>query len=425
MRLSTEGRVGAVTLVGLALLAYMIIHLGNFNFQEDGYPLQAVFGQVSGLKQGNIVRYAGVEVGSVKGIQVKPDGVLVQMLIHSGVAIPEGSSFVIGTDGLLGEKFIEIYPASQASGFLAPNAVVRGQDPQGLEHLIASADKVLLDVQKLVQSLNDVFGDEKVKASFKDTVINAKEITANLNALTATLARMAAHNEGNVDVIAGNLRDVSGNLSAVTARVDKLIAGVDNNGQTAADLRETLANIKNTSSRIEKMAASLEGVVTDPQTGENLRQTLKNTREASEKANKMLSKVNSLSAETNFEVLYSPDAEKYQSNADIKINTSPNQFAVVGVHGIGDGNRGNLQVGTGDDRFDSRLGIVEGKPGAGIDAKLGNQMRFSVDVYDPNDVRVKLRSEYQLNPDTFLVGQTDNVNKETDRSTYFGVKHTF
>ncbi|CUH95515.1 putative membrane protein [Propionispora sp. 2/2-37] len=424
MNLSTEAKVGAVTLLGMALLVYMILHLGNFSLREDGYPLQAVFSQVSGLKQGNAVRYAGVEVGKVKDIRVSPEGVQVQLLIHSGVIIPEGSSFVIGADGLMGEKFIEIYPSASPRA-LEPNSIVRGEEPKGLDNLIANADKVLGDVQKLVQSLNDILGDEKVKASLKESMLNAREITANLNALSATLARMAENNAADVHTMVTNLKDMSGSLNMVAARVDGLVADIDNNGQTAGDLRETLANIKSTSARIENMAASLEGVVTDPQTGENLKQTLKNTREASEKANKMLSKVDSLNAETGFEVLYNPDTSNYQSNADIKINTSPTDFAVIGVHGIGEENKGNFQIGKGNESFAGRAGIVEGKVGVGLDAKINSQMRMSLDVYDPNDVRVKLRTQYQIAPDTFLVGQTESLNRNPEDNTYFGVRHSF
>ena len=65
------------------------------------------------------------------------------------------------------------------------------------------------------------------------------------------------------------------------------------------------------------------------------------------------------------------------------------------------------------------------KVGVGVDAKLGKQLKLSFDVYDPNDVRVKLRTQYQLAPDTFLVGETDNLNKSSEKSTYIGVRQTF
>jgi phospholipid/cholesterol/gamma-HCH transport system substrate-binding protein len=425
VNLSNEAKVGGFTVVALMLLAYMIIHLGGFSFGDKGYEVQAVFSHVNGLKQGNVVRYAGVDVGKVTTVQVVPEGIRASLLIRKGIEIAEGSRFSIGTDGLLGEKYIEITPAANSGSFLAPHSVVRGEQPQGLDTLIASADSVLADVQTLVRSLNDILGDDKVKASLKDTAINAKAITDNLNLMSAALARMALHNEGDVDIMVSNLKAMTMSLSSVSARVDSMLAGVDNNGQTASDFRETIANIRITSARIEKMAAALEGVVTDPQTAANVRDTLKNAHEASEKANKMLNKLDSVKVQPSVDILYNLNSEKYKTNADVRITTSPRDFAIIGASNIGDSTKTNLQIGKGDEQFATRAGIIDGKAGLGVDKSLGNQIRLSVDVYDPNDLRVKLRTQYQLAPDTFLVGQTDSLNKDAKQNTYVGIKRSF
>ncbi|MEG6585093.1 MlaD family protein [Dendrosporobacter sp. 1207_IL3150] len=423
--LSTEARVGSITVIGLALLAYMIIHLGGFSFGDKGYPVHAVFSQVNGLKEGNTVRYAGVDIGKVSAVKVTPEGVQVTVMINPGVKIPEGSKFNIGSDGLLGEKFIDIVPPSNNSGILAPGAVVRGENPQGLDQLIATADKVLIDVQKLVNSLNDVLGDEKVKASMKESALNVKEITSNMNAMSAAMARMAVNNEDDVNAMVRNLSAMSGSLRDVAARVDKMAASVDNDGQTAKDLTETIANLRSTSVRVEKMAASLEGIVTDPETSRNIKETLKNARSVTEKADKMLNKVESVSAKAGVEMLYNSDTGKYSTNADIRINTSDKDFAIIGVNDIGQGSKNNFQIGSGTDKFAGRAGIIDGEAGVGVDTKLGKQLKMSVDVYDPNDVRVKLRTQYQMTSDTSIVGQANNINKDTDNNTFVGVRHNF
>ena len=430
MSLSTEAKVGSVTLMGLLLLGYMIVHLGGFTLRgNDDYPVTAKFSHVGGLREGNAVRYAGVDIGRVKSVEIVPEGVNVTLMIQLGAQIPYGSRFMINSDGLMGEKFINIAPpVTQQSAnirFLEHGAQVQGEVPQGLDTLIANADHVLGDIQKLVQSLNDILGDEKVKAALKDSAVNAKDITANLNRLSASLARMAETNEQDVQVMVSNLAGMSASLREVAGRVDKMVANVDNNGQTAADLKETIANIKATSQRVEKMAASLEGVVTDPETTRSIKETLKNAREASEKANKMLSKVSNIKTETSFEMLQNRSDSRYSTNADIKISTSPQDFAVIGATHIGDGSRANIQIGKTNGSVDTRAGIIEGKLGMGVDANITKQMKLSLDVYDPNDVRVKLRTQYQVAPDTYVVGQTEAVNKDADKNTYIGIKRTF
>ena len=425
MNLSTEAKVGSVSVIAFILLAYMIIHLSNFTFGEKGYQVQAVFGQVNGLKQGDVLRYAGVEIGHVKDIKVAPEGVTVTFIVKPGVKIPVGSTFRIGSDGLVGEKHINISPPSQSQGFLKENDVVKGEDVQGLEQVIASSDRVLAEIHELVKSLNDILGDDKVKVAMRESILNAKELTNNLNIMSASLARMAQNNEGNVNMMMSNLSAMSTTLREVAERVDGMMAGVDNDGQTVRDLRETIENIKKTSARIENMAAALDGVVTDPETAKNIKETLRNARTVSDKANKMMSKVDSISTKAGVELLYDNKAGKYRSNADLRINTSPQDFAIIGVTGMGDGSKGNFQIGKGDEQFAGRAGVIESKLGIGADATLGKQLKLSVDVYDPNDVRVKLRTLYQLAPDTFIVGQTDNINKSSEKATYIGIRQNF
>ncbi len=423
--MNTEAKVGAITLAGLVLLVGMIVYLSGMSFGDKGYQVQAVFGQVSGLKPGNLVRYAGVEIGKVAEVRVLPEGVAADIMLNPGVKIPAGSKFTIGSDGLLGEKFINITPPREVKGFLAPNEQVLGENPQGLDELMVSANQVLAEIKTLVQALNDVIGDEKVRAALKETAFNTRDMTANLNRLTATLANMADNNQGEVTAIVTNLKDMSVSLKDTAARVDKMIANVDNNGQTAKDLRETIAALKQTSTRVEKMAAALEGVVTDPDTSKNIKDTLKNARDASAKANQMLDKVAAIKAEPSVETLYNPDKRKYQSNADITVSTSASDFAVIGVSDIGEENKVNFQLGKSNPSINQRFGIIDSKAGVGVDAKLSSQLRMSLDVYDPNDVRVKLRTQYQVAPDTFLVGQTSSLNKRDEKTSYYGMRRAF
>jgi phospholipid/cholesterol/gamma-HCH transport system substrate-binding protein len=236
---------------------------------------------------------------------------------------------------------------------------------------------------------------------------------------------MAMHNEADVAVMVQNLKGMTVSLSSVSQRIDTMVASVDNNGQTAKDLREALTNIRMTSARIEKMAAALEGVVADPKTGASIKETLKNARDASEKANKMLSKLDSIKMQPSLDFLYNFDSGKYKTNAAFRIDTSAQDFAVLGASSIGDNTKANLQIGRGNDKFATRVGLIDGKAGLGFDSDVSSQLRLSVDVYDPNDLRVKFRTQYQVAPDTYFVGENESLNKNADRNTYFGIKRAF
>ena len=419
MKINAETKVGAAALAGLALLLVVAVFYGAIRFGEAGYALHVDFDRVDGLKVGGQVRYAGVDVGRVAKIGVTEAGkARATLRIWTGNSIPEGSAFGIGSDGFLGEKFINIVPPDERKTFLKPDTVVNGAPPQGLETFISTADRLFVRMDRLVMSLEEVFGDPKVKGSLKDTA-------RNIDQLTAALARMVVSNEENIQTIARNLAIMSGSLRDVAARVDKMATAVDNNGNFGKDITETLANLKSASARLEKMAAALEPVATDPETARNIKTTLRNAREVSEKANRLLNKVEKIKTQAGVEVMYSGGADHYRTNLDFQVHMDSRRYAKIGLSDVGDSNRVNFQLGQQGPIFGGRIGVVESKAGAGLDLRLGKDFKISADAYDPNDLRIKLRSELRLAPDTYLVGESLSINKDAQHSSYVGIRRNF
>ena len=68
--MGTEVKVGAFALGGAIALAGIITFMGAFSFGKKGYELRIDYPQVSGLMPGHVVRYAGVQVGTVKKLNV-------------------------------------------------------------------------------------------------------------------------------------------------------------------------------------------------------------------------------------------------------------------------------------------------------------------------------------------------------------------
>ena len=51
--------------------------------------------------------------------------------------------------------------------------------------------------------------------------------------------------------------------------------------------------------------------------------------------------------------------------------------------------------------------------------------RFSADAYNPNDLTVRLRSQYQLSGGTYLFGEWNAVNDRQRRAFYTGIRQEF
>jgi len=170
----------------MVILSVIVFSIGNFYSIKRGYNLDILFSFASGISVGAPVRYAGVEVGEVKDIQVyfdeKEDRPMVRLVVWvaQNTWINEDAKANINTLGLLGEKYLEIRPGTKERRLLGQDDALRGQDPISTEELTRETQETLKKIDNMVGSLNKIVGDEEVRASFKNMVSNFEALSEDL-----------------------------------------------------------------------------------------------------------------------------------------------------------------------------------------------------------------------------------------------------
>ena len=433
--MSLQAKVGAFTVAGLMILIGMIYSLGDIKLgAEKQYDISVNFKQAIGLKPNADVCMAGFKVGKVKNIVLEVDHVRVDMGINEGYKIPRGSNFSITSDGIMGEQFVNITaPANgDLSDFYKEGEVISGNEAPTVEDVIVGVNKSMDRVQDLLNSMNLLIGDENFRNDIHDMTTNMKLATANLDKLTATLSQMALDNQGNIQQMTHNLSMLTASLMRSADSVEQMVAAFNGDGETAENLKQAIRNLTSTSQRIEKMAASVEGVVTDPQVADDLKATIHNARNVSERANSMMKTVESIEVKPGFEAMYSgksyEDNKNWQAGADVTVSMgeeTDNKYLRLGVKGIGDGNRVDALAGMRSGSLGGHAGVIESKAGVGLDAYLGDKVTLSVDGYDPNDFRLKSRLSYEFAPDTYVFTQVNDINHSDKRTAYVGLRREF
>lgn len=97
--------------------------------------LTASFRSVEGVSVGTDVRLAGVKIGSVTGMDLNAQTYRADtvMTLSNDVPIPNDSSAVVASEGLLGGNFIEIVPGGSMDNFAPGEEIV---DTQGAVSLL-------------------------------------------------------------------------------------------------------------------------------------------------------------------------------------------------------------------------------------------------------------------------------------------------
>jgi outer membrane protein OmpA-like peptidoglycan-associated protein len=125
--MSTAFRVGVLVVIALVFLSIGVFLIGNKDFLfSSTYRLKAEFQNVAGLNNGAAVRIGGIHQGTVKEIDLpsQPDGkvtVVMNLKSETRNIIKKDSRASIKTEGLLGDKYVEI-------SFGSPKAESIGED---------------------------------------------------------------------------------------------------------------------------------------------------------------------------------------------------------------------------------------------------------------------------------------------------------
>src|SRR5207248_10131934 len=114
----SELKIGVLTIVALTIAAVLIFSLtGTRGFFWERYSLKTRFSNVAGLAPGSPVRVAGVQVGSVKGVEFAGDQIDVTFDVNKSVRdkITDRSTAVLGSVSLLGESAVDITPSTRGT----------------------------------------------------------------------------------------------------------------------------------------------------------------------------------------------------------------------------------------------------------------------------------------------------------------------
>ncbi|MEO6405051.1 MAG: MlaD family protein [Ferruginibacter sp.] len=240
---SQKIRIGIFTIVGLALLVIGIFLIGrNQNMFGDNFKVYGTFKSVGGLQEGNNIRFAGINVGTVEKITIMSDTIIrVDMLLESKIKpfLKTSSLATIGSDGLMGDKLVMIAVGEPAAPLLREGDKIKTANPLDFDKTMVKITKVAENAEILSSSLAG--------------------ITVQLSQGKGSLGRLlykddlAVALEGTVN----NMKSMSGSLAGVTSEIKAgkgSIGRLIYSDELAKSLEGTAANAKVTMSTVNDAA---------------------------------------------------------------------------------------------------------------------------------------------------------------------------
>jgi phospholipid/cholesterol/gamma-HCH transport system substrate-binding protein len=154
-------RVGLFVLLALATFLGGVYALGaRARLFEARYTIHADFTEVGGLVEGATVRLAGVQIGRVSAVNLPPQPggkVRVDLTIGRRFSdrIRKNSVARIETQGLLGDRIVEITVGDASAPPVAPGEVLASRDPADFGRVIAAGAETAKNVAALADALRE------------------------------------------------------------------------------------------------------------------------------------------------------------------------------------------------------------------------------------------------------------------------------
>lgn len=186
-------KLGMFVAVGLGILVIAIYLIGmQRNLFGNNFQLKTVFKSVSGLKVGNNVRFAGINIGTVDEIALVTDSSVMVYLVIKDEAKPYlklSSKTSIGSDGLMGDKVLTIHPGTSNSTNVVNGSILVSSETVEVQDIIASlktsVDNAAIITNQLAVftykmnngkgALSKLISDEAFSESIKGTIINLEK----------------------------------------------------------------------------------------------------------------------------------------------------------------------------------------------------------------------------------------------------------
>jgi len=241
----TETKVGLFVLFGLAVVAITVVYFGRLGQGlQKFYGLEVDFPNASGLLAGSDVLLGGARIGYVaKPPRVLPamQGVAVELKIQEEVALPVMSKFIIGSSGLLGNRFIDVIvdPKANLTDLLQPGSKINGVRETGMEDLTRNASEVMADVRQAVGTLNKTLDRLDSTALSQDSLQDLRDTIANLKKGSAGFTEIGKAAD-NLEAAASDARKLMAAARGGSGPLPMLL----NDKQAAGDLRAILSNVR-------------------------------------------------------------------------------------------------------------------------------------------------------------------------------------
>jgi len=254
-------KLGVFVLAGAAFLIFSLYMIGkNRNLFGQTFTIKTYFHNINGLVPGNNVRFGGIDVGTVTKIDIVNDtSIQVSMVIDESLYghIRENAQASIGTDGLVGNKIVNINSVRGAAGLAKHGTVISSEMPVETDEMLRTLQTTNENIAVITSNLKaaterlnsstglwNILSDTVIVKDLQSAVAHLKQTGANTDAATRVASQLISSLNNGRGIAHAIFIDTVLRRN-VNEAVGEIIRAVSNLDTTARQLKEAANEIRN------------------------------------------------------------------------------------------------------------------------------------------------------------------------------------
>jgi len=291
-------RLGTFLIGGLSILILLFYMIGkNKNIFGKNYTLRARFENIQGLKAGNNVRYAGIDVGTVEEVKIINEHTIEAiMTINKKVnhIIRKNALASIGTDGIVGNKIVNINPQNPPANLAIENDLLPTRLPIDTDELLRTLAKSNNNIAIISEGLKttiskinnshamwNLLNDDAFNQNLKMSANNINEATININNTAKRIHQIALKVQKGEGSLGRLIYD-----SNIVISLDSAIFSINRAGNQVNNLSQELRNdVSSFNENLQLGKGTIPVLLNDSNMAIKVNQTLENIEKSADNFN--------------------------------------------------------------------------------------------------------------------------------------------
>jgi len=432
-----EFKVGMLVVSIGALIALMSMQVSDDpSYLSRSKKAWFLLPNAGGLVKNSAVRSAGIPVGVIKNISLQDGMARIDMTVKSDVFLTKSAGIEIRANGILGDKYVEVYPGSPTDPELEDGGQIMNiKDRGGLDSLVGEIGEMTKDIKEVTKNLREAVTNDGTNQHILG------RIARNIEKVTADLAQITGDNKQQIGEIVDQVH-------SITATLDNLVNDESDKGfkktwKTAmVRIDASLKNIEEITAKVNKGEGTIGRLINDESTAEELNTAIEGVSSLVDSANRITTGID-------FHANYLNDLSATQSTVGIQIQPGLDRFYYLGIVSDPDGvteetrtvgQTGGVTTESSEKKtylnkikftalyaknfydFTLKGGLIENTGGVGAEYNFfRRKAKASVEFFDFTKTNLRASLSYKLGYGVYVTGGiSDALNKSSKRSGYVG-----